>query len=115
MDFKVEKVEVDDQALEAFDQIMHCGSRGVHLLFSHDQIRRAFVRRDAMLALEDAESGMHLQEAIENLVTIEHVDEQQEFIDALDPEVCDLLVHLYFGFLDRYLNSDGEEVPEVLH
>ncbi len=115
MDFKVAKVEVNDQVLEAFDQIMHSGSRGVHLLFSHDQIRRAFVRRDAMEALEDSESGIYLQEAIENLVTIEHVDEQQDFIEALDPEICDLMVHLYFGFLDRYLNSEGEEVPEILH
>ena len=115
MDFKVATVQVSDQIMDAFDQIMHCGSRGTHLLFSNEQIRRAFRRRDAIDALEDAEAGERLQKAIEGLLALDQIEAQQDYVDDLEPGLCDLLVHLYFGFLDRYLNSDGEEVPEVLH
>ena len=115
MDFKVAKVQVSEQVLDSFDQIMHCGSKGTHLLFTNAQIRRAFKRRDAVDALEDGEAGEQLQEAIEGLLALEHIDEQQDFVDSLESGLCDLLVHLYFGFLDRYLNSEGEEPPEVLH
>ena len=106
-------VAVTDDILESLDKIMHSGLRGTHLLFSNQVIREAFSRKEPTDLLSDAELGQHVQEALAQLLEIDDFEQRQEYIELLDRNVRDILVHLYFGFLDKYMADDGS--PEVLH
>jgi hypothetical protein len=63
--------------------------------------------------LEDSELVEQVQEVLADLLEIEDLDERRDYIEALDQDLRDVLVHLYFGFLDRYM--DDEKSSEVLH
>ncbi len=105
---------ISSEELESFEKIILSGTRGTHLLFSNRMIREAFHRRPKPLdLLSDQDLAFMVQEALGDLLEIVDFDERQEFIESLPVEVRDLLVHLYFGFLDRYFTED--KTPEVLH
>jgi hypothetical protein len=55
-----------------------------------------------------------VQSALTELLDRETLEERQEYIEGLERSIRDVLVHLYFGFLDKYISED-EESPEVLH
>lgn len=118
-------ITVTNSALESIDKIFRSGLRGTHLLFSNSMIREAFSRGDSLESLLSNEVAAKLQEVVVELLEkqdmLEHGEEyrwpllveREQFIESLDPAVRDVLVHLYFGFLDRYLC--GKRNPEVLH
>lgn len=106
-------ITVERDVLESLDQLFYSGSRGTHLLFSTRTIRDAFNRMEEIGAdaLDTAVERLH--PVLNDLLDRVDLDEQRDFIEQLDPSVRDLLVHLYFGFLERYLTED--EPPEILH
>jgi hypothetical protein len=110
-------ISVTPDILESLDQIFETGARGTHLLFSNEMIRKAFSRARPVELLADSCVSEHVQQALSDLLGVDNLDERQEVIEALDPDTRDVLVHIYFGFLDRYLfgESDDEAPPEVLH
>jgi hypothetical protein len=55
-----------------------------------------------------------VQSALAELLDRESLEDRQEYIEGLEKDIRDVLVHLYFGFLDKYM-SDDEDSPEVLH
>jgi sugar-specific transcriptional regulator TrmB len=106
---------VTTDILESLDQIFESGLRGTHLLFSNSMIREAFRRKTSKDLLADESLTEQVQLALADLLDVESLDERQEYIESLDPETRDILVHLYFGFLDKYMNYDDEQPSEVLH
>ena len=118
-------ITVTNSALESIDKIFRSGLRGTHLLFTNRMIREAFSRDEALENLLSNEVAVKLQDALAELVEKQNLLEQREefrwpllrereqLIESLDPTVRDVLVHLYFSFLDRYLS--GQRAPEVLH
>lgn len=107
-------VAVTPDIMESLDQIFESGTRGTHLLFSNNMIREAFNRNLPEELLSDADISDQVQQALNDLIDVENLDERQEYIESLDPKTRDILVHLYFGFLEKYM-LDEEQVPEVLH
>ena len=118
-------IAVTNIALESIDKIFRSGLRGTHLLFTNRMIREAFSREEPLENLLSHEVATRLQDVVVELLEKQDLLEQREdfrwpllmereqFIESLDPTIRAVLVHLYFGFLDRYLN--GQTTPEVLH
>jgi hypothetical protein len=107
-------VSFSSEVLDSLDQIFESGARGTHLLFSNDMIREAFDRYPSADLLSDQELAEQVQNALTELMDVDSLDERQEYIESLETETRDILVHLYFGFLDRYLVNE-EQSPEILH
>jgi len=105
---------VTSELIESFEKIIQSGLRGTHLLFSNQMIREAFTREKPVELLTNQEVAEEVQGALANLLDRETLEEQQEYIEGLERSIRDVLVHLYFGFLDKYISED-EEFPEVLH
>ena len=107
-------ISVSPEVLESIEQLMHSGIRGTHLLFSNQTIREAFIRQpDSLDALQSGDASERIHDILTELIKFDHIEERQDYIDQLDSPLRDLLVHLYFGFLDRYLSEPDE--PEVVH
>jgi hypothetical protein len=104
---------VSNDMLESLDQIFYTGARGTHLLFSTSNIRDAFVRLERVEPVELENLTEQLQPVLATLLELSDNEDRRDFIEALEPSVRDVLVHVYFGFLEKYLTED--EPPEVLH
>jgi L-rhamnose isomerase len=105
---------VTSEIIESFEKILQSGLRGTHLLFSNQMIREAFNHHQPVELLTDQNVAGRVQSALADLLDRESLEERQEYIEGLERDVRDVLVHLYFGFLDKYM-SDDEDSPEVLH
>jgi L-rhamnose isomerase len=107
-------LSVTSELIESFEKIVQSGLRGTHLLFSNQMIREAFTREKPVELLADQDVAKQVQSALADLLDRESLEERQEYIEGLERNIRDVLVHLYFGFLDKYISED-EESPEVLH
>lgn len=107
-------LSVTSELVESFEKIFQSGLRGTHLLFSNQMIREAFTREKPVELLTDQDVAEQVQNALADLLDRETLEERQEYIEGLESKIRDVLVHLYFGFLDKYISED-EESPEVLH
>ena len=105
---------VTSEIIESLEKIVLSGLRGTHLLFSNQMIREAFKHEKPIQLLTDQDVAGQVQSALSNLLGRESLEERQEYIEGLERNIRDVLVHLYFGFLDKYM-SDDEDSPEVLH
>lgn len=105
---------VTSEIIESLEKIIHSGLRGTHLLFSNQMIREAFNHKKPVELLTDQNAAERVQSALADLLDRESLEERQEYIEGLERDIRDVLVHLYFGFLDKYM-SDEEDSPEVLH
>ncbi len=105
---------VTSEIIESFEKIIQSGLRGTHLLFSNQMIREAFNQNQPVELLTDQNTAERVQNALADLLDREGLEERREYIEGLERDIRDVLVHLYFGFLDKYL-SDDEDAPEVLH
>jgi hypothetical protein len=106
---------VKPEVLESLEKIMVSGTKGTHVLFSNTMIREAFERQEPVEMMEDHELSDMVQHALGDLLEFEDFERRQDYIESLGPKVRDLLVHLYFGFLDRFISDDKKQKPEVLH
>ena len=107
-------LSVTSELVESFEKIVQSGLRGTHLLFSNQMIREAFTHEKPVELLADQEVAEQVQSALADLLDRESLEDRQEYIEGLERKIRDVLVHLYFGFLDKYISED-EESPEVLH
>ncbi len=105
---------VTSEIIESLEKIVLSGLRGTHLLFSNQMIREAFKHEKPIELLTNQDVAGQVQSALADLLDRESLEERQEYIEELEKTIRDVLVHLYFGFLDKYL-SDDEDSPEVLH
>ena len=90
--------------------IVERGVEGSHLLFHTDEIRHAF--RDAQQREEALRRG-NSDEAhalVKTLTALPSLDAQRNLIDTLPDEQRDLLICLYFEFLDQYVAKHGRVV-----
>jgi hypothetical protein len=110
---KMPIISLTTDVLESLDQIFYSGSKGTHLLFSTRTIRDAFVRNAELDRQELDAVAERLQPVLADLLQFDDLDDRRLFIEELEPHLRDVLVHLYFGFLERYLNED--DLPETLH
>lgn len=107
-------LSVTSELIESLEKIIQSGLRGTHLLFSNQMIREAFTHEKPVELLTNQDVAEQVQIALADLLDRETLEERQEYIEGLERNIRDVLVHLYFGFLDKYLSED-EESPEVLH
>ncbi len=100
-------------APDSLDQILHCGMRGTHLLFTPEAIRGAFADPRAWELWSLEELAARLQPVLAEVLDLQDLEAQQAYVEGLEPPLRNLLVQLYFGFLDRYAATTGER-PEVM-
>ncbi len=105
-------IEVPHETLESLDQLFYASSKGTHLLFSNNVIRDAFIRQETVSEEELESFSEWIQPILADLIQIDDLEKRKEFIAGLEPAARDILVHLYFGFLDRYVVED--ELPDIL-
>jgi hypothetical protein len=105
---------VTSEIVESLEKIVMSGLRGTHLLFSNQMIREAFRHERPVELLTKQDVAGQVQSALAELLDRESLEDRQEYIEGLEKDIRDVLVHLYFGFLDKYM-SDDEDSPEVLH
>lgn len=102
------------EAIESLQRLAQSGLKGTHLLFSNIMIREAFSREPPPELFSQKEFVERVQEALMKIIRSQDLFEQRDMIRSLDPELRDTLVHLYFGFLERF-SGDLEASPEILH
>jgi hypothetical protein len=102
------------EAIESLQRLAQSGLKGTHLLFSNIMIREAFSREPPPELLSQSEFVERVQNTLMKIIHSQDLDEQRDMIKSLDPELRNTLVHLYFGFLDRF-SGDQETSVEVLH
>jgi hypothetical protein len=98
--------------LDSLDQLLHCGTRGTHLLFTTDVIREAFAGSKAWELISLEELAARVQPMLAEVMSLQDLESRQRYVEGMEPPLRDLLVQLYFGFLDRYAAASGEH-PEV--
>jgi aspartate/glutamate racemase len=106
-------ITMDVRTLRSFDKLMRNGLRGTHVLFSNGMIQEAF-RHDRLTdLLSDQDVPNKVQEALTHLLKQDDLEERQRYIESLETAIRNVLVHLYFNFLDNYLQSN--QGPEVVN
>ncbi|MFT5433992.1 MAG: hypothetical protein ACI9OJ_004704 [Myxococcota bacterium] len=75
---------------------------GYHPLFGNELIRRALCGSPEQ-EREDSEIVQELHDVIVEITELVDVRSQREFIEALPESVQNLVVHLYFRFLDQFM------------
>ena len=82
--------------------ILEQGARGSHILFENDEIRHAFVVMKQSPTFD--ESSVHgVQDLVRHLAALPTLDQKRQLIENLAEPERDLLILLYFQFLDRFL------------
>ncbi len=76
---------------------------GCHALFEHAMIRRALTKSKVSDVDLDDSTVEEVQEAIVHLAGLSNVIEQRKFIDDQPNRVQNLLIHMYFRFLDQFM------------
>jgi hypothetical protein len=102
------------ETVDFLDQLLHCSAMGTHLLFSTPTIRAAFADPPAAALAPLEELAPHLQPVMATLLGLPDLEERRAFIDSLESSLRDLLIVVYFGFLDHYSASAGDR-PAPLH
>ena len=75
---------------------------GYHALFDAETIRRALEADDPPQVGDEAVE--HVQAAIETLSRLEKIADVRAYIGSLPEPQQNLLVHLYFRFLDQFMH-----------
>lgn len=86
--------------------ILERGVEGSHVLFRVDEIRQAF-RGAASARPELATASAEAQALVRSLASLPSLGEQRSLIDTLPDAQRDLLICLYFEFLDQYVAKHG--------
>jgi len=76
---------------------------GCHALFEHAMIRRALTTSKVSDVDLDDSTVEKVQEAIVHLAGLSTVIEQRKFIHKQSSQVQNLLIHMYFRFLDQFM------------
>jgi hypothetical protein len=95
------KDEVEAAAV-SLAYILEQGARGSHVLFENDEIRHAFVRMGQTPSF-DASCLDGVQDLVRHLAALPTLDQKRQLIENLAEPERDLLILLYFQFLDRFL------------
>jgi len=83
---------------------------GYHPLFANDLIRRA-LDTSPVQDRDDSEIVRELHDVIVEVTELEDVASQRAYIASLPESVQNLVVHLYFRFLDQFMKRN----PVTLH
>jgi len=83
--------------------LVELGLRGSHPLFEKEHIRNAFGRNMKELNTIGPTVLEEINSAIKNVLQASDIETQRDLIRALEPDVRDILVHLYFQMIDRNL------------
>ncbi|RME30032.1 MAG: hypothetical protein D6806_00675 [Deltaproteobacteria bacterium] len=100
-------------SMEEWERIFLAGSRGTHLLFTPEMIRRAFQASSLAECLANVDTSK-VQRALTDLAGAPSLADQQHVVETLDDDTRNVLVQIYFDILDRFLFDEGGK-PEVLH
>ncbi len=84
--------------------LLEQGRSGVHPLFDTDLIRRALLTVPLDVADDDAMLG-RLERVITDLADLPTIADQRAFIASLPEGIQDLMVLLYFRFLDQFMQG----------
>ena len=75
---------------------------GYHALFDSEMIRRALEADEPHVV--DGDAVEHVQAAIETLSRMQKITDVRAYIGSLPEPLQNLLVHLYFRFLDQFMH-----------
>ena len=96
--YRTDSVSIDPRRLEG---ILSQGALGHHVLFDVIQIRRALGR--SLLTGDHRGALDELQSILTELTQCDSVHQQRAIILALPESLQDLVVRMYFHFLDQYI------------
>ena len=81
--------------------LIEMGMRGNHMLFTADDIRRAFHRDISDIADIDSKTIREVNLALQELMEIKDIEDKRDYIQDLNTYLQDILIHLYFQMIDR--------------
>jgi len=103
-------VEFDDKIGEAgememmpLEYVIHLGAHGSHVLFDNERIKEAFNKREEVLTDLGASMVTEVREAINEVISIPDFEGKKDYISSLNPELQDVLIHLYFQMVEKTL------------
>ena len=86
-------------------QILRQGECGYHTLFDVPTIRRALNTRIEIGQLTDSQVFAQVKEVVTQVLDLQDMTQQREYISQLPAQTQDILVRLYFRILDQYMKN----------
>ncbi len=101
----VERFQDDQQANSFLEYLISQGLQGNHILFSNDQIRRAFSKSEHELERLGSQKVEQVREVLREILTLPNMEEKKEFIQRLPEDIQNIIILLYFQILEKNLLS----------
>ncbi len=83
------------------------GAQGYHHLFDDALIREAFLHGEAVQSGLDEGTAARASSLIDALREAAQIDAQRAVIASAPPRVQQVMVHLYFHYLERFMHRAG--------
>ena len=87
--------------------LVELGIQGNHPLFEAQDIRNAFERNVDELNAIGPNVLEEINSVVKDILQATDIETQQDLIRELEPDIRDILVHLYFQMIDRNLIESG--------
>ncbi len=92
---------------QTLQYVLEQSSLGHHHLFEAELIRTAFVEEPGVQSGLDERTAEHASTLIDDLRTKQRLSAQRACIADAPPRVQQVMVHLYFHYLDRFMHRQG--------
>ncbi len=96
---------MDEQHIEALEQLLNVSSIGHHHLFDHEEIKKILKNPTNEAEFFSNENVDRIQELFGLLLKKETLPEKRAFIERLTEKEYEMLVRSYFHILETNLNT----------
>lgn len=93
--------DLTHDCLERMDQLIYQSTRGIHILFDHDDIIGAINDNDPSLEENTIEKLKLIQDLLYKFIRIKEIDEKKVFLRELTRHEHALLIRAYFKIVDN--------------
>ncbi len=93
--------DLTHDCLERMDQLIYQSTRGIHILFDHQDIVGAINDSDPSLEENTIEKLKLIQDLLYKFIRIKEIDEKKVFLRDLSRHEYALLIRAYFKIVDN--------------
>lgn len=101
-------MELTKDCLEKMDTLIHQSSKGVHILFDKEDIKKA-IQAD----LKDEETSIerlkHIQNVLFKFISLKDIQEKKEFLKTLSEIDYSILIRAYFKIVENSMLNKKQE------